>query len=160
MACGPRFSKRPTCWSSFSNTQVQFQVPRNQRGKVAVIGCSGFPCQTGFFPMLNTIHTHNNLFQKETLDPWHKWWVVYVYRCMKWQQTPVLNKSLQLTSHSQTEPRCKDQACCLQACAGTCVLRNVCKSHLQLLSVDVLNGSLTGVLSGRHTVVFWFGFSD
>lgn len=54
-----------TCQSSSSHNQSQ--VLRNQRGKVAVTNCSGFPRQTGFFPMPNSIHTQNILFHKKTL---------------------------------------------------------------------------------------------
>lgn len=54
-----------TCRSPTSHNQ--FQVLRNQRGKVAVTNSSGFPRQTGFFSMPNSIHTQNILVRKETL---------------------------------------------------------------------------------------------
>lgn len=52
-----------TCRSPTSHSQ--FQVLRNQRGKAAVTNCSGFPRQTGFFPMPNTIQTQNILFHEK-----------------------------------------------------------------------------------------------
>lgn len=37
--------------------QFQFQETRNGRKNNAVTNFSGFPCQTGFFPMPHTVHT-------------------------------------------------------------------------------------------------------
>lgn len=54
-----------TCPSATRHNHLQ--ILGNQRGKVAVTNCSGFPCRTGFFPMPNTVHRQNILFHKKTL---------------------------------------------------------------------------------------------
>lgn len=71
-----KICRSPTCHN-------RLRVLRNQRGNVAVTNCSGFPRQTGFFPIAKH-HQHNILLSEENWGS--KTWVMIV-SCLQMHPT-------------------------------------------------------------------------